>query len=400
MTKLDLDFTIESSKDRANFVSSLDLTQFTATQLETISNYILYGKDADGTSVVDRHEVEIGTKYGSYKRKRPESLDELIESPTFDETVLREVKPLYKKIKPSIDKEKDASIPGMGVLWSEIEKIDRIVQVNEGKEEPLEGEQIPKLTSLQLYKLKHHLIDIRRDQYLLKDAYRPTICMYGLNSRPGMNCDLVDLNIPWDVENSNYAIAPLGVLIDNDLKFYNPREYKGIDYHFNENAQYILDFRNPLHIYYLEEHYTDLKDAAERDPESTIHFLLKTLDFYTQLANLNETKTFILKLRQQQFSNEEIRIKLEKELGVTHRINYISTIWKQQICEDIAEAAALHYDMYLYRNDKSKWKICNKCGEAKLRDNRNFMKRSRSSDGFSSHCKQCDKIMREERKGR
>ena len=125
---------------------------------------------------------------------------------------------------------------------------------------------------------------------------------------------------------------------------------------------------------------------------------MDTLNFYTKIAELNKTKTLILEMRQQQYTNEEIRIVLEKQLGVSHRINYISTIWKQQICEDIAEAAQLHYDMYLKRNEKSAWKTCNKCGESKLRDNRNFMKRARSSDGFSSHCKKCDKIMRDSKK--
>lgn len=398
MVKLDLDFTIESCEDRANFVSSLDLTKLTNAQLETVSNYILYGKDADGSSVVDRHEVEIGTKYGSYKRKRPESLDELIESPTFDEASFKEMKPLYKKIKPSIDREKDGDIPGMRELWKTIDRMDRVIQINEGKIEAEENEKVPKLTSLQLYKMKHQLIEIRRDQYLLKDMYKPTVCMYGLNTKPGMNSDLVDYNIPWDIEGSNYAIAPLGTLIDGDLKFLNPKQYKGKDYQYNINAKYIFDFRNPLHIYYLEEHYIELKEKADLDPESTIHFLLDTLDFYTKFAELNETKTLILEMRQQQYTNEEIRIALEEQLDVSHRINYISTIWKQQICEDIAEAAQLHYDMYLKRNDKSAWKTCNKCGESKLRDNRNFMKRARSSDGFSSHCKKCDKIMRDSKK--
>lgn len=45
-----------------------------------------------------------------------------MESPTFNEADLNEDKSLYKKIKPSIDKEKAAKIPEMKTLWEEIER--------------------------------------------------------------------------------------------------------------------------------------------------------------------------------------------------------------------------------------------------------------------------------------
>ena len=57
MSKFTLDFSIPTSKERLEAVKKIDLSNLTKTELETVSNYILYGKDADGTSSVDRKEI-------------------------------------------------------------------------------------------------------------------------------------------------------------------------------------------------------------------------------------------------------------------------------------------------------------------------------------------------------
>ena len=87
MPKFKLDFDINSSKDRLEAVKQIDLASLTKTELETVSNYILYGKDEDGTSIVDRKEVQIKPKFNSYQRNNTVSLEGLMESPTFDENI-------------------------------------------------------------------------------------------------------------------------------------------------------------------------------------------------------------------------------------------------------------------------------------------------------------------------
>ena len=56
-----------------------------------------------------------------------------MESPTFDETIFIKDKWIYKKEKPTIDREQCKDIPGMEELWKEIDKLDHIVKVSEGK---------------------------------------------------------------------------------------------------------------------------------------------------------------------------------------------------------------------------------------------------------------------------
>ena len=156
-----LDFTIESSSARNQFISQHDLSHLSKKELELCANYILWGKDADGTSSVDRKEIDITTRFNSYKHRHIVSLDALLESPTFDESSLLNPT-IYRNIKPTIDKEKASNVKGMKSLWKSIADYERLLEN-------------PKLSSKQRYLLKHQLIQLRRQQYYLMDSYFPTI---------------------------------------------------------------------------------------------------------------------------------------------------------------------------------------------------------------------------------
>lgn len=125
---LKLDFTIPTSAERNAYVSQFTQSnpdyKFSPREAETIANYILYGKDEDGTSAVDRHDVEIETKYSSWSKRKVESLEGLMEAGAqSDGAYSFEPAGLYKlgegprarRIKPTIS-EKDEEIPGMAQL--------------------------------------------------------------------------------------------------------------------------------------------------------------------------------------------------------------------------------------------------------------------------------------------
>ena len=119
-------------------IKQIPLNTLTKTELETVTNYVLYGKDIDGTSPVDRKEIQIKTKFNSYNKNRTVSLDEMMESPTFDNSILLKDHSIYKKVKPSIDREKAKNIPGMKELWEQIDKLQDLLDQNTGKKEKLE----------------------------------------------------------------------------------------------------------------------------------------------------------------------------------------------------------------------------------------------------------------------
>lgn len=389
---LKLDFSLSTAKERAEYIQRYmdPKAGYTNKELETISNYLLFGKDEDGKSSVDRKEIQIKTKHSSYARKEAESLDALMEKPTFDERCFQTTKTRYKTIKPSIDRVKDADVPGLKELWEIIDEMQYLIDVNKGK---IEDPSVRKLTGAELYEYQHYLIELRRQQFILRDSVKPVICRTKTNVTPVY--DEYESFIDWDGESNLFSIAPLGLKREaTELRFSNPRALEEVDYHYNEEAQYVLDFRNPLHVYELFENYDELETDCYLDVESTAAAIIETLNFYRGCANLSNEQERILDLKIKHVSNQKISEIIAKEFKATHSANYISTIYKQKICKKIADAAILHYDYYLNREIATAWKKCTCCGEYKLRDTREYMRRARASDGLSSICKICDKAKR------
>ena len=125
-----------------------------------------------------------------------------------------------------------------------------------------------------------------------------------------------------------------------------------------------------------------------------------TLDFYIEATHFNEQTKEILYLKIQKYTNEFIADYINRKYNKRHTPNYISTIFKGRICDDIAATAQLHYDTFMARSNKLAFKTCTTCGVTKLKDIRNFVRKSRSSDGISSRCKECDNVERKQLKNR
>lgn len=392
MQKFKLDFNIYLATDRLEAIRHIPLEQLSPKELETVTNYVLYGKDEDGTSIVDRKEVQIQTKFNSYNKQKFVSLDEMMESPTFDENILQKDNTKYKKVKPSIDKEKAAKIPGMDTLWKEIERLQHTLDQNSGKEDWVEG--TPKLSQKEQYYLKHHLIQLRTQQYYLMDSYYPTIM--GKKNKGEYHEDQFRFQM-------SYPIFPRGACKSaNDEKFQKPYlDNEGpsraadeeLLERLKEEGKPYFDFRDEDHLYYLILHYQDLSSWIEDYPEAPLWELLWTLDFYIEKAKLSEQQRLIVDGKKRGLSNKEIRVELNEQLGIDHQVNYISTIWKKAVGL-IVEAVELNYDEYLCKDYKKGWKKCRTCGEMKLKDSRNFVKKAKSLDGFTTRCKTCDALKR------
>ena len=371
-----VDFSIERDRDRVQCVQEelAKLTNPSKSQLEMMANYILYGKDENGHNAVDRKEIEIETKYKTYQKKKIESLDELIETPTFNEN---DVKPLkrtvYKNPKPQLDKSIE-----------ELQPYLEAIQEQENLQKKLERmPQTPQIKT-QLWKLKHYIIQLKKEQYLIQDIVRPQY--KSLNT----TIDLTDLDF-LDGE-----ILPLGLKIGDLKRFTNPKEDQSLLDIDKDKAT--INLEDPNHIYALLENWEILYEKSLSDPFHNAKWLLETLDWYIDKAELDESRLEIIKLKKFKIPNTLIKKTLEKKFGSTYSENYISTIYTKEICKKIAEAATLHKDEWNSRNDESKWKKCSCCGRWKLIDKRNFVKKKNSADGFTSRCKSCDKKKRKENK--
>lgn len=374
--KFKLDFDIYYATDRLEAIKSIDLSNLTKSELETISNYILYGKDSDGTSIVDRKEVQIKTKFNSYQRNRNVSLEGLMESPTFDENIFKKDRQLYKKPKPQIDKVKAAKIPGMTELWDSIERLEKL--------EESTTDQTKK------YYLHHQVIELRKQQYRLMDSVQQTIFLK--KNKAEYFTDQSEFEV-------NYVVLPRGFMKSpNDWEFKEPRRDKNsISRAFDENLENLkvyLDFRNQEHLYQLVLHYEELKEQGRLRPDSPINNILWTLDFYMEKAQLSPQQKLIVECKKQRMQNKDIRRRLQKELGIDHKENYISTIWKKTLGL-ISAAADLNYDEWLCKDYDKAWKVCNRCRKELLKDPRVFVRKAKSVDGLVNCCKKCEKEKRQ-----
>ena len=398
--KFKLDFNIYSSEDRMEAVKKIleqnKNQKISQLELDTLSNYILYGKDeATGTSVVDRKEVQIKTKFNSYQKQKFVSLDEMMESPTFNEADLTQDQTIYKKIKPSIDKEKAAKIPEMGRLWEEIEHLQTIYDENSGKKEKTDS--TPALGQKELYFLKHHLIQLRTQQYYLMDSYYPTIG--GIQKPPHEKFYTDPL-----MEQMRYPILPRGTAKEkNSFEFINPFYSKDDTPAQGWNEEEILelenrgrlyfDFRNKEHLYYLVKYWREIRGMVSDEPHAPLWELLWTFEIYQNLTELSEQQVLILEGKKEGKSNKEIQAQLQEELGIFHQVNYISTIYLK-IINKIIESVELNYDEWLAKDYGKAWKKCPYCGKYQLRDPRRFVRKAKAQDGLVGRCKVCDKQKR------
>lgn len=423
-----LDFDLETISDRQNYVNNLVAEwqeagkELREVDLTLLADYVLYGKDKDGLSPVKKKEVEIDTRYSTYERKNVPSLEQLMEQPSFDENILLPLttkQPYKKNLNKKFDREEVSDIPEFHELWQNIDNLAAEIDFFEGKKEledfsPEIQQHLKELksspTQLSLYKKKHTLIEMRREQFTLRDYFIPTTFRH---TQPSSYIDREDRSIDW--QSFDYEVLPLGVYNVNDPIFYlfldkgsyincSKKDAALLEVRKNytppQQTEHYLDFRNPEHLYQLFKFYEELRVAALDDPESTINLILNTLDFYIEATPFNEQTREILSLKIQKYPNEFISSYINNKYHKKHTPNYISTIFKGRICEDIAETAQLHLDTFNARNNPLLFKTCTTCGVTKLKDVRNFVRKSRSADGISSRCKECDKLEREELKGK
>lgn len=116
------------------------------------------------------------------------------------------------------------------------------------------------------------------------------------------------------------------------------------------------------------------------------------------MADLNEMQSEILKMKCDKVKNPDIASYINKKYKKNYTANYISTIFRQKIIKQINEAAEYHLRLVENLFYPENFKECNCCGKTYLIDPKNFVRKTRSKDGFANRCKKCDKNDRERRK--
>ena len=438
--RLHLDFSIPGTHERKAFVDEyVQRPEFIRAplmddELETIANYILWGKDPDGMNAVQKGEFSIETRNKTWQRDDTESLDAMMESPTFNEASLRKPTEARTKIAREVFSREEALAqcpshmkPIFEELFMRIDKLELSIHWYEfdhgkRKEEPRSALQkrftpeevnaARKIASTwnqyKYLKQRHLIVELRREQFTLRDSY---IERHMRHTPPEPDLDPVNLDFEAEI-----PVFPLGLVGTpfSDLVFKPETELNPYTYTEDEidtlikhywskkqqsRPQLFFDFGELEHVYELFGQLNEIEEDLDTLPlESNMKKLLDTLKYYIALTDLNEAQKEILDLKINKVKNQDIADQINKKYGKSYTANYISTIFRQKIIPHINETANFHALIIENMCFEENFKKCNGCGKILLIDAENFVRKSRSKDGFSTKCKKCDRADRQKKK--
>ena len=411
--KYSLDFSIVRDSDRMRAVQDiLDSlpTDPSPTELEQMASYILYGKDENGQNAIQRNEtIDKDKRYKSYKTKddKVQSLDEIMEAPGFDEQQLRSAykRDSYTAPKPFIAKPKydkqtgamidpgDSDIPGMWEQWEIIERWQRMLDVAQGKITPNENDTIVS-DPYRIYQLKHNLIDIRKHQYYLKDAYKPTLHFQNMDHPKPQFYDWSGDAFYWISykEWENRVTHSYTSRVSRNIADYETRgegdqlEVKWVvcEHHF--------DWENYKHVRALLTHYASIYEAMHEKVDTYGCILLWDFDRYVELCEFSELRLFLINLRKQGIAHNDMLDELQAKFHVVYSPNYLVSIVSNEIPKRIAQMATIV--RLMADTPPEDWKPCIHCGKSFPKNPIFFSRNNAHKDGLSNTCKACDKANR------
>lgn len=438
--RLHLDFSIPGTIERKDFVDQyvqrpeFILKPLTDDELETIANYILWGKDSDGLSCSQRGEIQIETRNKTWQRDDTESLDAMMESPTFNEASLRRPTEARTRIAREVfDRQKaleecpEHMRAVFEDLFDRIDKLEMSIHFYEfahGKRKEPPRAALTKRFSEQdvdaaraisekwnqfkYLKQRHLIVELRREQFTLRDNY---IEKHMRHTPPEPDLDPVNLDFEAEIPVFPLGLvgAPFSELVFKQADDLNPTTYteKELDvltkHYWNKKEQsrpqLYFDFGELEHVYELFGQLVELEEELDALPlESNLGKLIATLKYYIALTDLTEAHQEILDLKINKQKNQDIADTINKKYGKSYTANYISTIFRQKIIPRINETANFHALIIENMCFEENFKKCHGCGKWLLIDAENFVRKSRSKDGFSTKCKKCDRADRERKK--
>ena len=343
-----LDYKLETPEERNELVKKIiDNTppdKLTNRYIEILTDYIIFAMDKE-----ERKQKKILTDNRMVTvNKRETSFEGLVGKFENGEDGIYNMIANDKNIifmpKVTITQDDIETVPGLKELREAIAEVEAAAKKATGKKKFL---------------LKKQLIEMRQDQYVLKNAYRqPIYCMNAIKS-----FNKIDLG-------ENITIDEEGEIHSDGL----------------------LTLFNPAHVSALLCHYARLKEDSWGNFFGDAYFLMEDLDNLIEKTLKEDYPLYydLLIYKIDGLQNIEIQEKLEERHGIKHSVEYISSLWRKKIPKLLAEQAQEDYlNWHFTMKEKGKWKKCSRCGQVKLAHNRFFSKNKTSKDGFYSICKSC-----------
>jgi hypothetical protein len=164
-----------------------------------MGNYILWGKDPEtGLNSKQDKTVQLESRYKTWDFQPEESFEALLESPNFNESMIKSaddpiIKP--KRLVFSREEARELASPDvlaqLELLWVEIDELELTLNyydLSHGKRQTDPREELLNrvnasrrdelklkgelLKQHQYLKLRHYLVELRRDQFSFRDTYK------------------------------------------------------------------------------------------------------------------------------------------------------------------------------------------------------------------------------------
>lgn len=373
----------------------------TPDDLEQLANHILFGKDENHLSEVDKRVV---SKPVPASVRHETSLEGLLENPAAAAVELESERTRVKKIRPSIMRPKydvnghledlgDSDIPGMVEVWETIDKFEGLLAMYDGTAKPSDAYLAAPLTPYKAYQIRKWLADLRLQQYYLKDLFRPTLHFQRITS-PAKSFPNFCADTGLWLEPDEWAVRK------RHPKTWDPKQPPfgqaktrpdgKMWWRISENA---IDYENPTHIAALLRNYVDLLKHCYERPDSETRALLWDLETYIEAADLTDMEQFILEsvvAHRQSFWVLEVL----EENGYNLTNSQYTRQKNIAIPRKIAQAATrlrIEADLQHHRIATKK---CSKCGKDLPLHPLWYSRSIDKPSGFCSQCKECQKEAR------
>ena len=214
-----------------------------------------------------------------------------------------------------------------------------------------------RVSGKEAFTAKKALIESRKDQYIIKDAFRKPVRVSHL------------------VHSTHYIPLDSKEWVDED----GNTCYEGVS------------LMNPVVCSTILCNYAKMRQDCWGNFEADTWYLLEDFDkVSTEALKDYPLLERIVLYKVDGLQNVEIQNKLEEEFGIKHSLEYISSLWRKKIPNLIASAAEDAFlDNWYLNVEKGTYKRCSRCGEIKLAHNKYFSKNKTSKDGYYSICKKC-----------
>ena len=249
---------------------------------------------------------------------------------------------LTPKIK-RISEEDIQEVPGLKQLVDEIEKLEESLKTATGRAR---------------YSIKKNIIELRKDQYILRASYRkPITCI-------------------------NLAKSATTLNIYENVKVTPAKELK-----IDSNISLLV----PAQVSAILCNYSKMKEESYGKFESDMYYFLLALENLIDQTFADFPLYYdLLIYKIDGMQNLDIQRELEQSYNIRYSVEHISSLWRNKIPKMIAEQAQRNYLEWHYtNNEKGYWKRCSRCGQIKLGHTKFFSKNKTSKDGWYSICKDC-----------